>query len=481
MPLTDLLHSVIPQGKLHFRSYRIGKIRMHRAILKFFAGLLYLTAFLSFSSIAGTPTNPSLAPMLQKVLPSVVNIRAIIKPLPFRMPDASPQQRENNENQDNPLTLPENILSVGSGVIVDADKGYVLTNAHVIDDAQTITVTLGDGRHFTAKVIGIDKPSDIALLQIPAKNLTVIVIADSNSLKVGDYVAAIGNPFGLSQTVTSGIVSALGRTTLGLESFENFIQTDAPINPGNSGGALINMQGELIGISTAILAPDRTNIGIGFAIPSNMAKSIMQQLIEYGDVKRGALGIGAQDVTPELASAFNLKDTKGAIVTLVMANSPAQKAGLEIGDIIKSVNGSVIKNSNDVVNTIGFLRVDSKIRIEILRHHKTLQLSTVLTDPKKRQEINQNLDPFLYGVGLKDFSLFSPIHGKIEGVLVVSVEGDSNAWQSDLRPGDVIISANQQQVTSITALRKIISNEKHVVLNILRGPGAIFIVISGEH
>ncbi len=197
-------------------------------------------------------------------------------------------------------------------------------------DATNVAITLGDGRHFTAKIIGLDKPSDVALLQIKAKNLTAMTLANSNDLKVGDFVAAIGNPFGLNQTVTSGIVSALGRTTLGIENYENFIQTDAPINPGNSGGALINMQGQLIGINTAILAPNSGSVGIGFAIPANMAKSVMLQLIQYGNVKRGVLGIGAQDITPELANAFNIGTTRGAAVTQVLPDSPAQHGGIKL-------------------------------------------------------------------------------------------------------------------------------------------------------
>ena len=209
--------------------------------------------------------------------------------------------------------IPTTFVSVGSGVIVDAKNGYILTNAHVINDAQMIAITLSDGHHFTAKVIGMDKPSDIALLQIKAKNLVAAPLGDSNNIKVGDFVAAIGNPFGLSQTVTSGIISGLGRTTLGIENYENFIQTDAPINPGNSGGALVNMQGQVIGINTAILAPDRGSIGIGFAIPASMAKSVMEQLVAFGNVKRGILGIGAQDLTPELGAAFHLEDSKGAV------------------------------------------------------------------------------------------------------------------------------------------------------------------------
>jgi S1-C subfamily serine protease len=284
------------------------------------------------------PQNNSLAPILSKVLPAIVNIRSEIK-----ITDLSilfELQKQHNLNLDRG-TLPDTILSVGSGVIVDAAKGYIITNAHVINDAQSITVTLGDGRHYTAKLIGLDKASDVALVQIQAKNLTAIPIVNSGSLKVGDMVAAVGNPYGLNQTVTSGIISALGRTSLGIENIENFIQTDAPINPGNSGGALINIRGELIGINTAILAPDRGSIGIGFAIPSDIVWSVMQQLIKFGDVKRGVLGIGVQDITPGLSDALHLSGknpTEGALVTLTQLNSPAQKSGIIDGDVIRAIN-----------------------------------------------------------------------------------------------------------------------------------------------
>lgn len=436
--------------------------------------LLVFGYFISQNSMASTPVNPSLAPMLQKVLPSVVNIRAQIKITDLSTLSKLEKSQRNGE-------IPDKFLSVGSGVIVNADKGYILTNAHVVDDAERVVVTLSDGRHYTAKIIGADKPSDIALLQIQAKNLTPITIGNSNDLKVGDFVAAIGNPFGLNQSVTSGIVSALGRSTLGIENYENFIQIDASINPGNSGGALVDTQGRLIGINTAILAPDRGSIGIGFAIPSNMAQSVMQQLIEYGNVRRGALGIGAQDITPELAAAFGLSASKGAVVTQVIPNSPAEKAGLQIGDVITAVNGSDVKNANDVVNAVGFVRVDSSASIAVLRKNKPITLSTILLDPKKRAQASEAMDPFFYGVSLKDFTLLSPVHGDIKGVLVVSVDDDTNAWRSDLRPGDVITSANQEKITSIAELKKIAASAKdNLLLNVLRGPGAVFLVISKE-
>jgi serine protease Do len=451
-----------------------------RHFLKF---VLCMAALSSFNAYANIPANASLAPMLQKALPAVVNIRADIKITDLATLDRIEKER----GVENGGEIPDTFLSVGSGVIVDADKGYILTNAHVVNDAQSVIVTLGDGRHYTAKTIGIDKASDVALLQIKAKNLTSIPISNSNTLKVGDVVAAIGNPFGLNQTATSGIVSALGRTALGIENIENFIQTDAPINPGNSGGALIDSSGALVGLNTAILAPARGSIGIGFAVPSNIAKSIMDQLVKYGDVKRGVLGIGAQDITPDLATAFKLpaSTVTGAAVTLVKDHSPAQKAGIVPGDVITSVNGVPIKNANDVVSTVGFLRVNSKINIDILRASKKTTLSATLLDQKQLTDESEARDPFFNGVGMQNFSLLSPIHGEILGVAIVSVEPDSHAWQADLRPGDVIISANQQTITNIPDLQRISANavadtRDTILLNVLRASGAVFLVVNKQ-
>lgn len=459
--------------------------RFLHSTLVFF--IFTLTLFVSIPGIAGTtPVDNSLAPMLKTVLPSVVNIKAQIKVTDFNTLREIIKQRRSSSNQNDnnnvsDQAIPSTFTSVASGVIVDAKNGYILTNSHVVNDAQNVIVTLGDGRHFNAKTIGLDKASDVALLQIKAKNLTASILGDSNNLRVGDFVAAIGNPFGLNQTVSSGIISALGRTTLGIETYENFIQTDASINPGNSGGALINMQGQLIGINTAILAPDRGSIGIGFAIPANMVKSVMTQLIEYGNVKRGMLGVGAQDISPELASAFNINSTDGAAVTQVWPGSPAQHAGIQVGDIITAVNGTNVKNASDVVNTIGFLRVDSKININVLRNNKAMTINVILSDPKKRKQLIEQLDPFLYGVGMKNFTHLSPIHGKVEGILVTAVEEDSKSWQSDLRPGDIITSVNQQKVKNIDELKTSAAKAgKELLLNVLRGPSAIFLVISKE-
>jgi serine protease Do len=452
-------------------------IRRAKTLLVLFAVTLCSHAYATVTTSTPTPGS-SLAPMLQASLPAVVNIRADIKITDLATLNRLLQERGTPVNGGE---IPDTFLSVASGVIVNADKGYILTNAHVVNDAQSVIVSLGDGRHYTARIVGMDKPSDIALLQIKGKKLTAVDMGNSNNLKVGETVVAIGNPFGLNQSVTSGIVSALGRTSLGIENFENFIQTDAPINPGNSGGALLDIKGSLIGINTAILAPERGSIGIGFAIPSNIAKSIMDQLIQFGDVRRGMLGIGAQDITPDLATAFKLAGTSGAVVTLVKPNSPAQKSGLEVGDIITSINNTDIKNANDVVNTVGFLRVNTKVNIDLLRNNKKLSFSAILTDPKAIKDASNALDPYFYGVALKNFTLLSPIHGEIKGVLVVSVEPDSHAWQADLRAGDVITSANQEKTPSIPDLQKVAGGAKDtVLLNVLRGPGAVFLVVSKE-
>jgi serine protease Do len=417
-----------------------------------------------------------MAPMLKAVMPAIVNIRGQIKITDLSMLRELERQQSAQNNR-NPL--PKTLTSVGSGVIIDAKNGYIITNAHVVKDAQTITVTLSDSRHFTAKVIGLDSPSDVALLQIQTTGLTSVPIGNSNDLQVGDYVAAIGNPYGLSQTVTSGIISALGRTTLGIESFESFIQTDASINPGNSGGALINMQGQLIGINTAILAPTQGSIGIGFAIPSNMVKSVMEQLIRYGNVKRGVLGIGAQDITPDLVTAFNLTLDKGAAVTQVLPGSPAAQAGFQVGDIVTNVNGAPVKNASDVINTIGFLRVDSKINIQLLRQNKPMTISVTLSDPSQRDKALEQSDPFLYGMTLKNFSALSPVHGNVKGVLVMDVKEDSKAALSDVRAGDIITSANQQTVNNIDELKAAAAkSDKTMLINVIRGASAVFLVIN---
>ena len=337
---------------------------------------------------------PSLAPMLERSMPAVVNISTStniqISENPL-MQDPFFRQFFNVPNQ--PRQQQRN--SLGSGVIIDSNQGLVLTNNHVIDKADKIMVTLNDGRQLTAELIGTDPEADVAIIQIPADNLTKLPIADSSQLKVGDFVVAIGNPFGLGQTVTSGIVSALGRSGLGIEGYEDFIQTDASINPGNSGGALVNLRGELIGMNTAILAPTGGNVGIGFAIPSNMVMTIKESLVKHGEVRRGLLGVTTQDLTPELVKAFNLKNKQGAAISRIESNSPAAKAGLEPGDIIVAANGRPIKNSHDIRNIVGLMQIGDNVDLEYFRDNEKKQVTATIGKPEQPQLAGEKLHRFI--------------------------------------------------------------------------------------
>ncbi len=338
-----------------------------------------LLAALTVAVIAGTVTStasgaapilgpdglvPTLAPLLKEVTPAVVNIATkgheAVNPLyndpTFRRFYPVPEGAEERETH-----------AAGSGVIIDAKAGYVVTNSHVIEKADEILVTLKDNRQLKAKLIGTDPATDIAILQVEAKNLTAVEIGDSDKLQVGDFVIAIGNPFGLGQTVTSGIVSALGRTGLGIESYENFIQTDASINPGNSGGALINLRGELIGINTAIVGPSGGNVGIGFAVPINMAQGVTRQLIAHGEVKRGRLGVEVDDLTPDIAEALHIDASGGAVVSRVDQGSPARRAGLRAGDVIIAIDGVPVQSRADLRNRVGLTPVGQTVRLTIVR------------------------------------------------------------------------------------------------------------------
>jgi Do/DeqQ family serine protease len=310
---------------------------------------------------------PSLAPMLARVTPGVVNIAVRGKvraenPLlqdPFFRRFFNLPQRQQTEERETQAT--------GSGVIVDAAQGYVLTNGHVVDNATRIEVTTKDNRRFTAKLVGRDTETDVALLQIPSQNLVAVPIGDSDRLQVGDFVLAVGNPFGLGQTVTSGIVSALGRSGLGIEGYEDFIQTDASINPGNSGGPLVNLLGQVVGINTAILAPGGGNIGIGFAVPVNMARRVMDEIVRYGEVKRGRIGVAIQDLTPELAQAMNTKQTNGAVIARVESGSAAEQAGLHSGDLVVAVNGTAVRSGTQLRNMIGLSRIGDQVTLTVDR------------------------------------------------------------------------------------------------------------------
>jgi serine protease Do/serine protease DegQ len=418
---------------------------------------------------------PSLAPMLKKTMPAVVNISTKTKievaehPLMrdpffrhfFDIPNMPPQQRERS--------------SLGSGVIIDARNGYIITNNHVIDKADEITVTLADERQLPAKLVGTDPESDVAVIKVEPKNLTEIPVADSSQVQVGDFVVAIGNPFGLGQTVTSGIVSALGRSGLGIEGYEDFIQTDASINPGNSGGALVNLRGELIGMNTAILSPNggSGNIGIGFAIPSNMASQIKNTLIEHGSVKRGQLGVNIQDLTPDLAQAFGLKQSQGAVITAVQPKSPAAKAGLEPGDVVLSVNDKPVKTSQDIRNTIGLLPVGEEVALDILRRGETQTVKVEIAAPKIVQEEGQKIHPKLTGTLLRNANASDGG----EGIVIEKIHTAAYAFQVGLRPGDIIVMANRQQVASLDDLKRAASGSRELLLNVQRGDGAFLLLL----
>lgn len=420
---------------------------------------------------------PSLAPMLDKITPAVVNIstegRVKVRQNPlfadpffqrfFQMPN-QPTERKTQ--------------SLGSGVIVDAKRGLVMTNNHVIANAVQITVTLRDGRQLEAELVGSDPETDVAVIKIPAENLTEIKSSDSDIIRVGDFVVAIGNPFGLGQTVTSGIISALSRSGLGIEGYEDFIQTDASINPGNSGGALVNLKGELVGINTAIFSQSGGNIGIGFAIPINLANQIMEQLLTTGKVQRGYLGVTAQDLNPDLAEAFGLKDQRGAVINEVLPESPADKAGLKAGDIILSIDGKKVKNANDVRNRIGLLPVDEKINFEVYRNGQRKKITAEIKVGKEDIGAPAAQNENLQGIAIQDLDASHPYHGKVEGVIVVEVERGSPAWRSGLRRGDIITSVNKQDITDVQSfIKKVDKLQGAILFRIIRGNGAAFIVI----
>lgn len=453
-----------------------------KSVLLWFVGMTLIAhaavAALPFSWFDGDAEMPSLAPMLDRTKPAVVNIatrgEAQIRENPLLN---DPFFRRFFNMPDQPRTRPTQ--SLGSGVIFDARKGLVLTNNHVIQSADQITVALQDGRQFQAEVVGSDPATDVALIRIPAENLTALPLADSTKLRVGDFVVAIGNPFGLGQTVTSGIVSALGRSGLNMDNYENFIQTDASINPGNSGGALVNLRGELVGINTAIFSTGQSagNIGIGFAIPSNLVKQVTDQLLEHGEVRRAYLGVQMQDITPDLATAFDIETSRGAVVTQVSPGTAADKAGVKTGDVITAINGEPLINIANLKNTIGLLMVGQTLKMDIMRDGKALTLEAKVLEAHPSENTVGNVHPKLEGVTFEDIDANSPYYGRVEGVLIFSVTRGSPAWQAGLRSKDIVTSVNRQAITNLEQFKPLVSNQPQLLLNIVRNDQALFLLL----
>lgn len=437
--------------------------------------------FLAASALVLTPAHaqipfstnskevPTLAPMLEQVTPAVVNISVEgTRVTQQRLPDAfqfffGPGAPQNG-------TREQPFRGLGSGVIIDAEAGYVVTNNHVIDEATDITVTLKDGRQFAAQVLGRDEPSDIALLKIEdPDDLTAIAIGDSDDMRVGDFVVAIGNPFGLGQTVTSGIVSALGRGGFGADRLENFIQTDAAINSGNSGGALVDLRGNLIGINTAILG--RTgNIGIGFAIPSSMMNDLVAQIIEHGEVRRGILGVRGGNLTQELADALNISRTRGAWVSEVFEDGAAAKAGIEAGDVIVSLDGRPLHSFAELAAKVGSMGAGRSVNLGLLREGNELEV-TVELEEHSVEAVAASMHAALQGAQLSTLD-------NEQGVRISAVEDNTPAHQIGLRQDDIIIAVNRQRVTSVGELRRLLDDAQGVIaMHIRRGSSTLYLVL----
>ncbi len=415
---------------------------------------------------------PSLAPMLENVLPAVVNISTTTN---IDLAD-HPLFRDPIFRQFSPNRQQEN--SLGSGVIVDAEKGYILTNHHVIDKADEISVTTKDGRTLKAELVGSDSGSDVAVIQVKDDNLVAIKLGRSSALRVGDFVVAIGSPFDLSQTVTSGIVSALGRSGLGIEGYEDFIQTDASINPGNSGGALVNLRGELVGINTAILSRGGGSVGIGFSIPIDMVNQLMQQIVEFGGIERGLLGVAMQNLTPQLATEFGIPGKRGALVTQVVPGSAAEDVGMASGDVIVKFNESIVLSSSDLRNAVGLLRAGTDGTVEFYREGELM---------KKKVRI-KGLKEIAKSAGTIDID--SPLSGAIfadvrsneneRGVRVEQIESETPAAETGLIQGDIILQVNKTRVRSINELNSVLeenSDDNVLAVRLIRDGRPLLLVV----
>jgi Do/DeqQ family serine protease len=450
-------------------SHHTDRARRRVLILAFTAASLC-----TFTAAAQLPPNvPSLAPMIERISPAVVNI-SVSGEVDNENPLAQDEFfRRFFDFEQPPNGRKREVEAAGSGVIVDAKQGYILTNHHVVENADKITVTLADNRSLTAKVVGSDQGSDLAVLKVIGPELVDMPFGDSSKLRVGDYVVAIGNPFGFSNTVTSGIVSALGRSGINREAYEDFIQTDASINPGNSGGALVNLNGELVGINSAIISRSGGNIGIGFAIPVNMVRSIMDQLITHGSVSRGLLGVNIQDITPAVAETYGLHDNSGALVAAVSPNSAAERAGIQIDDVIVSINEHRVRDSGSLKATVGLLRPGETVQVGVIRDGREQKITATLGEataataaveqPDEEEEAAQ-LDPVFAGAQIVDNE-----PGAVPGLLVAQVDPGSAAADRGLRPGDVITKVNRVRVRNLQEAAQIIDGARSIILEVQRG------------
>ena len=444
-----------------------GAVAIVAGAMLSFSATTPVTAALPGVDASGQPF-PSLAPMLQQVSPGVVNIATYAT------------QKSSSRLQDDPFfrrffNLPDTrrnfrrTKAAGSGVVVDARRGYIITNNHVIDRADEISVGLSDGRTLVAELIGKDPKVDLALLKVPAEDLVEVSFADSAQIAVGDFVVAIGNPFGLNQTVTSGIISALGRSGLSRASFEDYIQTDASINPGNSGGALVDLGGNLVGINTAIYAPGGGgNIGIGFAIPSNMVRSIMQELIDHGRVRRGYVGLTVEPLNVELAKAFEVSQRDGVVVVEVQPGGAADSAGLMPGDIITRVGKKEVMQVSDYHSQTAVMVVGDKVQLELLRGGKKKRVTMRINDSSESFVDGGRIDPRFNGTRLQNFAEEGVDVDQGVGVLVTDVEDSSPAWRYGLRPGDLIVGANRRGVRNLAELGDLATRGRPISLQVYR-------------
>jgi serine protease Do/serine protease DegQ len=420
-------------------------------------------------SVGGRPV-VSLAPLVETASPAVVNIR-VSQTVSRRNPLGDEAFRRFFGIPDGPGGQQE-VASAGSGVIVDAENGYILTNHHVVGEADTIQISLIDGKILDAEMVGSDPATDIAVIKVDAEDLTEMPIGNSEGARVGDFVIAIGNPFGLGHTVTSGIISALGRTGISRDGYEDFIQTDASINPGNSGGALVNMNGELIGINSAIISRSGGNVGIGFAVPTEIASSIMSQILDFGEIRRGLLGVGIQTIDAEMAKALDTNVERGALITNIVPESAAEKAGLAVGDIIVEVNKEKIDNASELRNKIGLLRSGDEVNLKYVRDKKSRSARALLGQAEGRLLTGADIHPGLQGAVFAAASTTSD-----EGVEVTEVEPGSPAAQRGLRPGDIITAVNRNRVGNLQDLAAVAENYRILFLLVKRGDRSLMLQI----